>query len=100
MANNSNSNTYRVTKRINDPMIALVFEVDQLGPAVIVAGIGNLLQMTLYGLIAAALWFWFSGWVKRNFPNGYLMHLAWWKGFIPYTNSVSMPDPLKREWFG
>ncbi len=91
---------YRVTKRINDPMVALIFDADQLGPAVILAGVGNILQMTLYGFIAGAVWFWFSGYIKRNFPKGYLFHRAWWYGFLPVKSTPTLQDPMKREFFG
>ena len=94
------ANSYRVPRRINDPMIALIFDVDQLGPSFILAGLGNLLGATLYGAIAGVFWFWLSGYIKRNYPDGFLVHLCWFYGFLPFGDTRAMPDPLKREWLG
>ncbi|MBD1389406.1 type IV conjugative transfer system protein TraL [Neiella sp. HB171785] len=96
----ANSNAYRVPRRINDPMIALVFDVDQLGPSFMIAGFGNILGVTLYGAILGLIWFFVSGHIKRKYPDGFLLHMAWYYGIVPFGESPALPDPLRRDWLG
>jgi conjugal transfer pilus assembly protein TraL len=81
---------------IDDPVHILIWSADEAAPILIGLMLGVLIgQITLCvvtGILATKL---YSKYRDAR-PDGYIMHLIYWYGFLP-TKARSIPNPFARS---
>jgi conjugal transfer pilus assembly protein TraL len=88
----------QIPTRIDDPMQALFWTVDEFIPFSIIAGIGfatgNLTICILLAMIAVKLYRKY----REGRPQNFILHWLYWYGIIPFK-SQTFRNPFIRKYF-
>lgn len=86
----------RIPSRIDEPPHILLWSADELVPMLLglTAGIllGHAMILLLVGLAVTSLYRRF----RDNNPDGYLLHLIYWSGFLPSQSKLMQNPYIKR----
>ncbi|AYV11426.1 type IV conjugative transfer system protein TraL [Shewanella algae] len=90
-------NTYRVPRRINDPLIVFFVTLDQFIPIFIALILGYTFKAAVEATLFAFMYFKITNYFTTNHPRGYVEHALWYWGLMPLKLGSKAADPLKRE---
>lgn len=89
-------NNGEIPQYVDDPPQVLLWSAEELAPVALGMAIGivigKAMLLTLLGLGMAKLYRTFND----RHPDGYLLHLIYWCGFIP-SKSRTVPNPFIRR---
>lgn len=91
------SEPVKMPTRIDDPHQFLLWSADELIPMLVMLCFGIVLENVMIFL--------FLGWLfmrayrryKNSRPDGFLLHIFYWAGFIP-EKAKALINPFKRKW--
>tara|TARA_R110000868_G_scaffold408587_1_gene691978 strand:- start:449 stop:763 length:315 start_codon:yes stop_codon:yes gene_type:complete len=96
-----NPNEYRNPRRINDPLILIVWPAIQIAPAIALLSMGMLFKHVGIFALAAFAWFHVLGYVIRHSAPHVVLHKIWTFGVLDmvFKTTATVVDPLKKKYF-
>lgn len=87
----------RIPKRVDEPPHLLLWSSDELAPMLLGLTLGTFLGSALTFLLIGALLTNLYRRFRENHPDGYLLHMIYWAGFLP-SKATSFKNPFIRSY--
>lgn len=87
----------KMPQTLDDQFHVLMWSADEFLPAAFIFIVGVLLNQKLICLVLALVVTKAFRRVKEGNPDGFLLHLGYWYGFIAGGKAYTMPNPYVRE---
>ena len=87
----------RMPRSLDEQLYVLFWSADELLPGLAIFILGVLINQKLICLVVALVITRIFRRVKEGTPDGFLLHLAYWHGFVA-IRAYSLPNALIREY--
>jgi conjugal transfer pilus assembly protein TraL len=87
----------KIPSRIDDPVHVLMWSLDEMAPIFCGLILGMAIGQAMIGLGIGLVITNFYRRYRDNHPDGYLLHIAYWGGFM-FTKARSMVNPFIRRY--
>lgn len=87
----------RIPKRVDEPPHFLLWSSDELAPMLLGLTLGTFVGSALTFLLIGALLTNLYRRFRESHPDGYLLHMIYWGGFLP-TKAASFKNPFIRSY--
>ena len=81
----------------DEPPVVLLWSATEFVPGMALFGVGFLFNHPIIGLVAGYLLIRLMRRYTYRYPDGYLIHMAYWAGFLPMKGRT-MPNPFQRSY--
>ena len=95
-----NPNSYRLPKRINDPVLLWMFPLTHVMPGFFCMGASILMGHVLFFAALSVGWYFLMDYIDTRYHRGYLLHRLYWSGLTSWIikETKTVPDGMKREY--